>query len=115
MCCKRDRARSNPPIQPASYPYDGETVSLEQFAHRAPTATLHQCSAHAHYWHLLWLLVPLIVVGKWLLASTVLAVGTLWQMLWQPLVQDVSLLPLLLIVAGVLLLLHNSAGDRDSA
>ncbi len=114
MCCKRERADQTKPSQTATYPYDGETISLEQFTSQLSPATPHQCSPHAHYWHLLWLLFPLAFVVKWLVTSTVLITGALWHMLWQPLVQDVSLLPLLLIVTGVLLLLRNSTSASEA-
>lgn len=111
--CARKSAASLPPasLPPAIYPYDGETISLEQFAQQVPATPPPRCRVGAPHWHLLWLLFPLIFVGKWLLAGSVLALGTLWQMLWQPLLQDVSLMPLLLIGVGVLLLIRNTGRD----
>ena len=125
------RVRPSPPPPPDSptrtapvaiYPYDGETMLLNNYAqHTAQRASptpsapagnrAAACSSSVcgdPRWHLLWLLFPLFWLGKLLVATTIAWTTWLWQSVTQPLANDVSLLlGIMLIGTGVWLVWHN--------
>ncbi|NJO82913.1 MAG: hypothetical protein HC828_08885 [Blastochloris sp.] len=100
MCSSNKHHRTVEAASATTLPYEGATMPLH-----TPAKAHRFC--HHHYWHLLWLVWPMFYLGGWLIETVGSSMALLVKLLFEPVVLQVSLLPLLLIVAGVVLILRN--------
>lgn len=86
--------------------YVGDTVRLD--GEQALAGLEHGAERRKCFpWWTLWLLWPLLMLVKGLVVAGAATAATLAELLRQPIILEVSLLPILLIVIGLFLLLRR--------